>query len=1086
METLKLSWLGSPRIELRGRVTKLETRKAMALVAYLSLTPRECQRETLATMFWPEGNQQKALANFRRTLSSLNSSLPGWIMADRQTVSLTRNSKLWVDVDVFHQLLSRFKEHPHPENQVCDTCLSILGKAADLYRGDFLEGVNLSASSIFDEWQFFLRDGLRQEFAEALQSLCSGHAERGHWEPAITYARFWLAMDRLHEPACRALMDLYAHSGKTTAAVSQYEELARLLREQIGHEPELETQRLYEQIQGSKQEKRVVEATEHSTLFPLLKTKLYIPTVPHSRVVRTHLLTRLDEIEKRALTLISVPAGFGKTILLAEWIAHTPLPVAWLSLDNGDNDPYRFLAYLLAALESLHEGVGREARQIMQSPQLVLPHVILASLINDLIKVNEPYAMVLDDYQLITEHSVHETMAYLLDHIPSNMHLVISTRADPPLQLGRLRAHDLMLELRTHDLAFDFEETTALMNSVMSLRLPREDVETLQARTEGWVVGLQMAALSIKGQENTSEFIRTFSGSHRYVLDYLLEEVLKQQPAHIQTFLLQTSILDRLNGSVCEALMAEPWRQAGNSGQLALEYLERNNLFLISMDDERKWFRYHHLFAELLQSRLKQSNPELEKTCHQQAANWFAENSYQAEAVHHTLAAKDYLSAVDLIEKFTLSLIARNELMTVMRWINALPDEVIRNRPRVILYHAWVLARLGDFENLERRLQEAEKMLIADNEPSDLAELRNYLVQLRVYIANIKGDPDSAIRVALGAEGPSEQASNSAANINYLIGFQLGYAYYSKGDLQSAEKIFQSVAKSAEVAEDIYNTIVAHVELAGIQLLRGNLLQAEEIYENTQRWLDSKIQNPAILEGLLKVCHASILFERNELLQANQLVREGIDEALLGFRTNTIAYGYVILANILRAQGDLLQAREAVEKATIQIQQRRTYPRTVKNVKTCQVDQWLADGNLTDAQKWALEEFQTPYDQFPFYRELEYVALARVFLAGNQFQAALDLLEKMAKSAQLGRREGRLIKINILRALALDGLGQIGEALQVLETSLLKAAPEGYFRSFLDEGAQLENLLRCEKQEGKWKEPALSLYVNRLLASFGE
>jgi LuxR family maltose regulon positive regulatory protein len=382
-------------------------------------------------------------------------------------------------------------------------------------------------------------------------------------------------------------------------------------------------------------------------------------------------------------------------------------------------------------------------------------------------------------------------------------------------------------------------------------------------------------------------------------------------------------------------------------------------------------------------------------------------------------------------------------------------------------------------------LQEAENRLIAENEPLDFAELRNYLVQLRAYIANVQGDADLAIQVALDAERQSKQANTSVVDVNYLIGFQLGYAYYSKGDLETAEKIFQSVAKSAELTEDIYNTIIAQVELAGIQLLRGNLLQAEEIYNNAQQWLDWKVQNPAILEGILKVCQASILLERNELRKASRLVREGLDEALLGFRSNTVAYGYVVLANILRAQGDLPQARQAVEKATIQIQQRRAYPRTVKNVKTCQVDQWLAEGDLCAAQKWAREEFQASYDPVPFSQESEHIALARVLLASKQFVEALDLLEKMAKAAELGRREGRLIKINILRALALSGLGQIGKALKVLEKSLLKAEPEGYFRSFLDEGAQLENLLRSGKQEGTWKMPALSHYVDRLLSSSG-
>ena len=286
MESLKLSWLGHPLVELKGRAIKLETRKAAALLAYLSLNPGECPREVLATMFWQESNQQKALANLRRTLSSLNSSLPGWIEADRETIRLKRNGNLWVDVEALHQLRSQLKQHNHPENEVCNKCLSMLDKIAELYRDDFLEGLNLIDSPTFDDWQFFQRDGLRQEFAEVLQRLSFGHSERGKWGQAILHAQRWLALDRMNEPACRALMDLYARSGQKTAALHQYEELTHLLKEQVGQEPEQETRRLYEQIRGREEAKRVTESPDHSTSYPLLKTKLYIHTAPVSRVIR--------------------------------------------------------------------------------------------------------------------------------------------------------------------------------------------------------------------------------------------------------------------------------------------------------------------------------------------------------------------------------------------------------------------------------------------------------------------------------------------------------------------------------------------------------------------------------------------------------------------------------------------------------------------------------------------------------------------------------------------------------------------------------------------------------------------------------
>ncbi|HLO33458.1 MAG TPA: BTAD domain-containing putative transcriptional regulator, partial [Anaerolineales bacterium] len=700
MDALKLFWLGTPRVEVKGCPIKLETRKGVALLAYLSFSPRESPRELLATMFWPEGNQQKALASLRRTLSSLNSSLPGWIEANRETITLKRKSKLWVDVASFHKSLAQVQEHRHSAKELCGTCLSVLDKAAETYRGDFLEGLNLTDCPSFDEWQFFQRDGLRQEFADVLQRLSCGYAQQSGWDQAILYTRRWLALDRLHEPACRALIDLYARSGQRTAALHQYEELARLLNEQMHQQPELATRRLYEQIRGHEKAQPVKVPSGASPAFPLLKTKLYIPAAPAARVVRSQLVDRMSEIEQKELTLISAPAGFGKTTLLAEWITQTSLPVAWLSLDNGDNDPYRFLSYLIATLDSIEEGLGLEAQQIMGSPQRVPPHIILASLINDLGKVAEPYVLVLDDYQFITEHVVHETVAYLLDHIPANMHFVIATRADPPLQLGRLRAHGQILELRTQELRFNPAEATEFLNTVMRLGLSAEDIHSLEERTEGWVVGLKMAALSIQGRSDVSEFIQAFSGSHRYVLDYLVEEVLKRQPPHIQMFLLQTSMLEKLSSPLCDMLLGTEWKEliqsSGNtvltSGQSVLEYLEQSNLFIMPLDDDRQWYRYHHLFADLLSSQLKQKFSEFLPVLHTRAEHWYESAGMLPQAVHHALAAHDHGRAALLVEKLASALWEHGNYAMVFSWIETLPEELILNRPWLSLYRAWELA----------------------------------------------------------------------------------------------------------------------------------------------------------------------------------------------------------------------------------------------------------------------------------------------------------------------------------------------------------------------------------------------------------
>jgi LuxR family maltose regulon positive regulatory protein len=1087
VETLRLCWLGHPLVELDGRAVKLETRKAAALLSYLSLTPGECRRELLATMFWPEANQQKALANFRRTLSSLNSSLPGWIEADRESVALKQNGKLWVDVDAFHQFLSQLQQHDHSEKAICDGCLAILKKAVETYRGEFLEGLNLTDAPNFDEWQFFQRDGLRLELAAALQRLSAGYAERGHWDQAIACARRWVALDRLHEPAHRALMDLFARAGQKTAALRQYEELARLLHEQLGQEPELETQRLCEQLRGREDAHIVKKPVGFLSPFPLLKTKLYIPTVPASRVVRSYLIDRLDKAGKKALTIISAPAGFGKTTLLAEWIAKTSLPVAWLSLDSGDNDPYRFLSYLIAALESIQEGVGTEAQQLLRSTQLLPSHIVLASLINDLGKVAEPYLLALDDYQFITERAVQETVSYLLDHLPSNMHLLISTRADPPLQLGRLRAHDQMLELRTQDLRFTSSEATEFLNQVMRLELSLEDIEALQARTEGWVAGLQMAALSLKGHENASEFIRAFSGSHRYVLDYLVEEVLNRQPIKVRSFLLRTSVLDRMCFQLCDSLITEDNTEESQQrdevlpNQQILEYLERSNLFLIPLDDERRWFRYHHLFADLLHVRLQQQEPELKAVLHRRAANWYAQNSYPVEAVKHALEAGDFSLAADIIEDYSMILMGRNQIVITPDWFKSLPPGIIQSHPLLMIYQAYILARRGELNSIESILVEAEKLIQIRPGLNRIDELKDIILGMRAYIANLRGDSETAIQVGLGIPTlPTYTYTKS----NFLARFEHALAYYSMGDLDTAEHIWADISRRAEESEDIFHAIAAKKELANIWMIRGYLRRAQQCYQEILDWVDQKTQEPALVNGLVKVWETILLIEQNELEKALTLL-EGDIERLLGvWRTSSLGFSYAVLVSLYTAQRDFPRARTTVENAFQQLTYYREYPRTISMVTADRVNLWLAEGNLAEAQKWAQTEFpQIPVD-YSFAREIDHICLARVLVASRRCESAFDLLQCLSREAEKGKRLGRLLKINILQTLALSELNRSEEAMDLLENCLQFAQKEGFIRVFIDEGVSMKALIQRGKQERGWQDPELSSYIEKLLAAF--
>ena len=1081
MEKLSLYWLGPPLVEWKGRPNKLETRKAEALLVYLSLNTEKCRRETLATMFWQESSQQKALANLRRTLASLNASLPGWIEADRETIALKRDNKLWVDVDIFQRLRFQCKEHNHPASKVCEDCLANLVKAVELYRGDFLDGLNLSDSPIFDEWQFFQRDGLHQEFAEILQILSSSYAETCQWEQAILYARRWQALDRLQEAACRTLMDLYDRSGQRSAAMHQYEELTRLLSEHMSQAPEEKTRRLYEQIRGRDEAKRMVPVSSHWSSFPLLKTKLYIPTAPASRVKRSHLVARLREVEKKALTIISAPAGFGKTTLLAEWIMQTTFPVAWLSLDNGDNDPYRFLSYLISALESIHEDIGAEAQEFIQSPQLVNAEIILASLVNDLDKLAQHFVFVIDDYQFIHEHAVHEELAYLLEHIPSNMHIVIATRADPPLRLGRLRAHDQMLELRTQDLRFTAEEAAQLLNEVMRLGLSEKDIETLEEHTEGWVVGLKMAAISLQGRENASEFIRAFSGSHRYVLDYLVEEVLKRQPAHVQSFLLHTSILEKLNHSLCDALVNEGWKQAGESGQTVLENLESNNLFLIPLDDNKQWYRYHHLFADLLQTQLQKSlgNQDITRL-HLRAAAWYEQNGLIIDSIHHASIASDDEMVERLIRQHYLEIMNRGEMSWVRYWMGSLSKELVYRRPWLCLFEAMNRAWFGQLEEANSYLNEAEKHIQAKDSAPSVDSMLAYHAYVRSRVIAMQGDTRRAIKYCLTAR---EHVPPDRLDLRIDFSITLGYEYFLYGDFLRADEVLNEMIRSGYAARAINNPVAAYCLLARSQVYQGRLHEADDLLHKAADLIGDESGQYRGVTALVAVEFASLLCEWNNLEAALVRLKRGLDSLLWWGKADDFCLAYITLARIYFALGDRTEAIEAVEKAAQLMHSCGVFSEAHNTVKAAQVKMWLIEGQWSSINHWVatLEKRIGSSDSFRYEDELPHITLARVFIAQNKAEEAIRLLSCQEESAQSGGRQGRLIEILLLKSLAFQTQGDRTEAGIALIKSLSLAEPSGYLRVYLDEG---EPILRSLRQLNLSElTPPIREYVNRLLTA---
>jgi LuxR family maltose regulon positive regulatory protein len=708
-------------------------------------------------------------------------------------------------------------------------------------------------------------------------------------------------------------------------------------------------------------------------------------------------------------------------------------------------------------------------------------------LINELEKVTEPYALILDDYQFITEHSVHETMGYLLDHLPSNMHVVIATRADPPLQLGRLRAYGQMLELRIQDLRFNLNEAAEFLNDVMRLGLSEEDVQALESRTEGWVVGLQMAALSLRGHENASEFIRAFSGSHRYVLDYLVEEVLNRQPIKIRTFLLRTSVLERMCFQLCDSLLTEhnteesQQRDEDLSNQQILEYIERSNLFLIPLDDERKWFRYHHLFAELLRVRLQQQEPELRAALHRRAANWYAQNSYPVEAVKHAFEASDFSLAADIIENYSMTLMGQNQIVTTLDWFKSLPPGIMQSHPLLMIYQAYILARRGELNSVENILVDAEKSIRARPDFPGIDELKNLILGMRGYVANLRGDSETAIQVGLDIPVLAEHTYTKS---NFMARYEHAFAYYNMGDLVTAEGIWADISQRAEESGDIFHATAAKKELANIWMIRGCLGRAQQCYQEMLDWIDQNAQEPALFNGFVKVCETILLIEQNELEKAYPLLETDIDSLLGVWRTNSLPFSYAVLASLCTAQGDFSRASAAVQNALDQLSYFREYPRTISIVNASRVSLWLAEGDLAEAQKWAQTEFPQIPIAYPYVRELDHICLAQVLVASRQWESALDILQCLSREAEKGKRFGRLLKINILQSLALSELNRNEEAMGLLETCLQFAQKEGYMRVFLDEGAPMKELIQRGKQERGRQDVELSSYIERLLAAF--
>ena len=667
---------------------------------------------------------------------------------------------------------------------------------------------------------------------------------------------------------------------------------------------------------------------------------------------------------------------------------------------------------------------------------------------------------------------------FMLDHLLPVMHLVIATRTDPPLPLARLRSRQQLAEIRASHLRFYPDETAEFLNRMMGLDLKEEDILSLESRTEGWIAGLQMAVLSMQGRQDLSQFIQSFTGSHRYIMDYLVDEVLVRQPEDIQKFLLNTSILKRLSGPLCDALLDQKESQA------ILEKLEKANLFLVSLDDDRKWYRFHHLFTDLLRARLEQQSPETIPDLHVRCSRWYEANHFMDEAVDHALAARDYARASRLIEQLAGPMISRSGWLILQGWIEQLPPEIALSRPWLCISQAWARMITGLIDQVEPLLQAAERRIRPEDPLRVRQEWLGHIACTRAYLADFCRNVPGTIAMAEQALEllPVEDIANREK-----AGFVLGRAYLTQGQLSQGISVLSDNIRWSIDAGTVNMIAPSLAVLSKIFRLQGRLHDVIELLQDGRRYIETYDARRVFLAGNAYVDPAGVLREWNDLEAAETTARRALDLTVQWENPSATCTAYTVLARVFQAQGQLEAAMDALHSAGEAVRERIPFADVLGDLNAARVKLWLATGELSKASQWAqdFEKALDPGAAFSIAREQDEIALSRVLIAQKQYEKALQRLSRLAESSEIGGRKGRLIEILVLQAMALFAQRKVPEALMVMEKSLVLARPEGYLRVFLDEGKPLADLLTLGQKQGRWNTSPLEEYVGQLLNAFG-
>ncbi len=788
-----------------------------------------------------------------------------------------------------------------------------------------------------------------------------------------------------------------------------------------------------------------------------LTTKLHTPSPSQLLVLRPRLTAALSKALTSSLTLVSAPAGYGKSTLVSSWLRDSDVASAWLSLDEGDNDPIRYLQYFIAALQRIVPTIQPDLLGVLQQKHPDAFEALLNLLINEIDRQTAPFVLVLDDFHNIHAQPVLEMVTHVLEHMPPQMHLVLLTRTDPLLPLSRFRVRSQLVEIRANQLRFTREETTAFLNEVMGLKLPADDIAAMVARTEGWIAGLQLAALSMQACQDIHSFVSAFTGSHHHIVDYLTEEVLKLQPERVRRFLLQTSILTSMCGSLCDAVI-EPGDSGLENGQAMLEALEAMNLFVIPLDDRRQWYRYHHLFADVVNLRLRHLFPQQLSELHRRASHWYEQNGMISEATHHAIMGENQARAAQLVEQNGCSLLMRGEGFTLLKWVESVAPYT-QAHPWLLILKSWGLALTGHLDQVEPTLRLAEGLFSPLETSFEAKIMLGSIAAVRAYMANVHGEAQLAADYAHKALEYLPVGNDFSCSMRSVATSIHGDASWMNGNLEEARNAYLEAVQISQAAGNIYMTMIAQSNLADVLIEQGELHQAARIYAETLQTARYPDGQELPMADRLFAGLGSLAYEWNHLEDADRHIQRCIELCKQWGNDNLLAKSYVSLAWLEQARSHFIKAQHAMRAAEQLLSERRLAARRASLVELALAHWWMIQGSPERASQLIQRLGLQVHDDLPSAREPEYLLLLRLLLAQGEYDAARSLVERLLHKAEAAKRAGRVIELLVLQALIFQKKKDIDQALVVVGKALSLAQPEGYIRIFLDEGEPMVKLL---------------------------